>query len=120
MAGRTGLNKSLKRVGVWVALVAALLMAGCGGAATLALINDDCEDDMAATRRDLGEPDRIERISGSDTDIVIFVYRSIGLIRTFEWGPYMDCKGEDKTFTPVPPGAEPTAVPSTTPMPGTT
>lgn len=82
-------------------LVAALLaVVGCGGGE--ALFVDDCDDEMDATARDLGPPDSVIKGSGWDTDYVIWVYKSIGLIRTFEWGPLSDCEITDKRVTPPP------------------
>ncbi len=76
-----------------------MFLVGCGGDALWA-INNDCDEEIAATERELGKPDSSSKVSGWDTDSVIYVYRSIGLIRTFEWGPYRDCKGTDEHFTP--------------------
>lgn len=98
--GATGVASwSVKFKAALAAAAAALLVAGCGGDALWA-INNDCDEEMAATVRELGQPDSISKVSGWDTDVVIYIYRSIGLKRSFEWGPYRDCKGTDEHFTP--------------------
>ena len=80
-------------------VVCAVLMNGCGGG-TLALFYDDCDDAMAAARRELGEPERIVTDRVDDLHIVVFGYWYIGMNRRFEWATYQECEVTDTRYPP--------------------
>lgn len=93
-------------LGATVVLVSGLLMNGCGGG-TLALFFDDCDDAMAAARRELGEPEKIVTDRIDDWHIVVFGYWYIGMTRRFEWAIYQECEVTDTRHPPLerPPAA---------------
>ena len=69
-----------------------------------ALFVKNCDGAMDGTLRDLGSPDSVTKGSAWDTDYAIWVYRSLRLVRTFEWGPLSDCEVTDKYVEPASPG----------------
>lgn len=75
-------------------------LGGCGDAGVLFF--DDCEDQMAATRAELGEPQKIVKGEDGLNDWVDFHYWYLGLRRSFEWGSYNNCDVTDTHFTPLP------------------
>lgn len=84
------------------AIACALLLSGCPVPLSVVL-GDDCDDEMAATRRDLGEPQAIVSDRVDDWHIVVYTYPTLGLIRSFEWETYHDCTVRDRPITAQPP-----------------
>lgn len=82
---------------VLLVMACALALHGCGDPVA-ALLTDDCDDEMNATRGELGEPQKItvaERVG--DWRLVIWSYFERGFIREFEWGEIArGCKVTDK------------------------
>jgi hypothetical protein len=76
------------------------LLVACGDAGVLFF--DDCEDEMAATRAEFGEPQKIVKGESGLNEWVDFHYWYIGLRRSFDWGTYDNCDVSDTRFEPLP------------------
>jgi hypothetical protein len=82
-------------------LLAAALLAGCGGGVVIGGVGPiDCEGPMAALTGRLGFPEQVDRRFDGGLQIETFFYVRSGIAIAFSWGADVSCQQREFTIDP--------------------
>lgn len=84
----------------FVAIIASVILTGCGGSGAADLFETDCRSPMDDTRSSNGVAEEVQNFSSDGYNSETWWYWTKGISYTFTWGTSA-CKVSTYTFSPI-------------------